>query len=327
MGGVIQIEVVDSLLFIKDTFEKLYLFKRNGEFITQIGNKGEGPGEYLLLSSFFIDEEKKIVNILDDYKGSILRYDFKGNFVDNIKIPVEYIRRCRQTLLATDDKVLINNYFNFEENMGYTFLHISKDSISYKKIFSYSPIFIQDHIYAFSKHAMEKVGEEIHFIMPLCDTVYAYSDMHFYPKYIIETPQKMADKQTFSNISLSNPYFMVMLQMGQKGFFTGFTELFETNDMFLLNYKDNGGVLGFYVGNKKTKEGNYYLYTHSFDKQMPVIPIVGSYKNQFIGTYESENIASFKDQIDSSRPEYIKLKTIMEGNPEDYNPILVFYSN
>lgn len=327
MGGVVQIEVADSLLFIKDTFDKLYLFKRNGKFITQIGNKGEGPGEYLLLSSFFIDKEKHLVNILDDYKGNILRYDYKGNFVDNINISIENIRRCRQAVLTSNSKILINNYFNFEENMGYTFLDISKDSISSEKIFPYSPIFIKDHTYAFSKHAMEKVGKEIHFIMPLCDTIYAYSDRAFYPKYVIETPQKMVDKREFSDISVSNPYFMIMLQTGQKGYFTGFTELFETDDMLLLNYRDNGAILGFYIGNKKTKEGNYYLYTASFDKQMPVIPIVGSYGNQFIGTYECDNILDFKDRIDIRRPEYEKLKTIMEGNHADFNPILVFYSN
>lgn len=327
MGAVMQIEVVDSLLFIKDMYERLYLFKRDGTFIRQIGSEGQGPGEYLLLSSFYVDKEKQQVVILDDVKGNLLYYGFNGTFLGNRKIPIDYIRRVKQSLLVSEGDILINNYFNFEENMGYTHLNVSDDTITYKKLFPYAPIFIRDHLYAFSKHAMQKSGDEIHFIMPLCDTIYAYAQKKFYPKYVVETPQKMVDKRDFSDISTANPYFMVMLNAGQKGRFTGFTELFETDDMILLNYKDNGGPLGFYVADKNSWSGNYYLHTNSFDKQVPVLPIVGSTQNQFIGSVECDFLLQFRDQIDVTRPEYAPLKEIVEGNHVDYNPILVFYSN
>lgn len=325
MGYVSQIEAVDDLLFIKDYHERLYLFNRKGEFITQIGRKGQGLGEYLLLSSFFIDRKAHTVTILDDFKGAILKYDFEGNFIDSKKIPIEYIRRCDQTFQAEDGELLINNSFNFEENMAYTLLNMS-DTISFEKVYPYSPIFIKDHLYSFSKHAMSEIGKEIHFIMPLCDTVFCYSDKAFSPKYVLETPQKMVDKQLFSDISADRPYFIVEIEEGQKGFFTGFKGLFETEDMILLNYKDQGGVLGFCIVDKKTWKSNYYLYTYSFDKGVPVFPIVGVTKNQFIGTLECENIIQMKDKIDVSLPQYAPLKKIIEEEHFDHNPVLVFYN-
>lgn len=325
MGYVSQIESVDSLLFIKDSYERLYLFDRKGKFITQIGKEGQGPGEYLLLSSFFIDRTDHTVTILDDTQGSILKYDFEGNFINSKKVPIEYIRRCAQTFLTEEGELLINNSFNFEENMAYTILDMS-DSVSFEKRYPYYPIFIKDHTAWFSKHAMSELGQEIHFIMPLCDTIFCYSDKIFSPKYVMETPQKMADRNKFSDISAEKPYPIVEFEIGQQGFFTGFRGLFETEDMMLLNYKDQGRVLGFCIVDKKKWKSNYYLYTYSFDKGIPVLPIVGVTENQFIGSLECENIIQMKDKIDIDLPQYAPLKEIIEGGHFDYNPILFFYN-
>lgn len=325
MGSVSQIETVDSLLFIKDSYERLYLFNRNGKFITQIGKEGQGPDEYILLSSFFVDRTEHTVTILDDTQGAILKYDFEGDIIDRKKVPIEYIRRCAQTFQTGEGKLLINNSFNFEENMAYTVLNYS-DSLSFEKVYPYYPIFIKDHTAWFSKHAMSKVEQEIHFIMPLCDTIFCYSNKIFSPKYILETPQKMGKKNKFSNISAEKPYPIVEFEVGQQGYFTGFKAFFETEDMMLLNYKDQGGVLGFCLVDKKNWRCNYYLYTYSFDQEVPVFPIVGVTKNQFIASLECENIIQMKDKIDVNLPQFAPLKEIIEGERFDNNPVLFFYN-
>ncbi len=45
----------------------------NGEFITKVSSFGDGPTEYSSLSTFFIDEEKRIL-ILSDFNKAYLRY-------------------------------------------------------------------------------------------------------------------------------------------------------------------------------------------------------------------------------------------------------------
>lgn len=329
MGAVMQVEALDSLLFIKDTFERLYVFNRNGKFVTRVGTEGNGPGEYLLLSSFFVDAANKRVAILDDVKGNILYYDFQGIFLNNKRVPIEYIRRVRQSIQVNEEEILLLNSFNFEENMGYTLLNIPKhDSVTFKKFKPYAPISLKEHTYVFSQHAMTRYKNQIHAIMPICDTVFTYHKGELIPRFVLETPQKMANRNDFSEITPANPYFFVEIEVGKRGYFTGFSTLFETDQLLLLNFKDHGGVLGFYIADKTDLWGDYYLYSYRFDKgQIPVFPIVGVTKNQLIGTLECENLLNFKDQIDTSRPEYACLKEIMDGNHADYNPVLVFYQN
>lgn len=44
----------------------------------KIGREGKGPGEYLKLSDFLVDEEKAEIWILDGDSGKVLRYSFEG---------------------------------------------------------------------------------------------------------------------------------------------------------------------------------------------------------------------------------------------------------
>ena len=46
--------------------------------LIKIGREGRGPGEYLKLTDFLIDEEKEAIWILDRNLGKILRYDLEG---------------------------------------------------------------------------------------------------------------------------------------------------------------------------------------------------------------------------------------------------------
>lgn len=46
-----------------------------------VGNIGQGPGEYVTLGEFLIDENHKEVYIVG---GGILVYDFEGNFKRNV---------------------------------------------------------------------------------------------------------------------------------------------------------------------------------------------------------------------------------------------------
>lgn len=68
----------DSIIFVSE-FGKLYTFTREGKFVSQISRKGEGPEEYIVLSSFYIDNKKQQVTIIDNYKNVLINYDFMGN--------------------------------------------------------------------------------------------------------------------------------------------------------------------------------------------------------------------------------------------------------
>jgi len=77
-----------GLIYINNEFQDLFVFDLNGKFIRKIGNKGQGPGEFLEVRDFIFTPEGTI-EILDFKKiesytlegkhlGTIKRFDFLG---------------------------------------------------------------------------------------------------------------------------------------------------------------------------------------------------------------------------------------------------------
>ena len=73
ISNINRIEMNDSIIFVSE-FGKLYTFTREGKFVSQISRKGEGPEEYIVLSSFYIDNKKQQVTIIDNYKNVLINY-------------------------------------------------------------------------------------------------------------------------------------------------------------------------------------------------------------------------------------------------------------
>ena len=59
---------------------EVFLFDRTGRFVSKIGSRGQGPGEYRSPREVFIDESKKCVYLKD--VRQILMYDFSGKHLN-----------------------------------------------------------------------------------------------------------------------------------------------------------------------------------------------------------------------------------------------------
>ncbi|BDD08581.1 hypothetical protein FUAX_10130 [Fulvitalea axinellae] len=67
--------------------EKIYCFNDQGVFKFKIDKMGKGPGEYLSIKDFHVDEDGQIA-ILDHQANKIAKYDQYGQFVDEIFIGI-----------------------------------------------------------------------------------------------------------------------------------------------------------------------------------------------------------------------------------------------
>ena len=80
---ILKVLLLDSLVFIAE-MEKMLVFDMEGKFIRSIGSKGQGPGEYIFIRSFTIDEKNKIIYINDSSK--IISYDLNGKFLKQVTL-------------------------------------------------------------------------------------------------------------------------------------------------------------------------------------------------------------------------------------------------
>lgn len=84
---ILSVEVTDNNIYVLDKQQLLYRFERNGSFLNLIGNKGEGPEDYLNAVDFEIDEEKEIVYLFDNYRKKIVSYHVTGKFLQSLSVP------------------------------------------------------------------------------------------------------------------------------------------------------------------------------------------------------------------------------------------------
>lgn len=319
-----------SYLYVLDNSGTLFVFDRNGKFINQIGRKGNGPDEYLKLSSFFINKNEDRIVIIDDFKNKMYNYDLTGNFI-NSKSTDPSIKYTNYSMMTEEGDILLNYIINFDDNEAYSIID-GEDCSKNEYLKSYAPIEVKGYLYSFSNHPMsESVDGNINFIMPLCDTIFEYSNKQYRPKYVVDASSKMVDRSLFKTnaTDMGASYPLMLSKYVNDGFFTGFAGIFETDKYILLRYRHKGSLSGFFIANKKSLKGNYYSSsTPKNPSKMPFYYIIGSNDNEFIGTVNATDILSLYDDLQNNASEKIlnKLKKTVEGLDEESNPCLVFYS-
>jgi hypothetical protein len=77
IGGVEQVEIRDGKIYVLDFVNQkaLFVFDMEGKFLTQIGKKGAGPGEYITPISFDFDLSANTIIVNDIDKKELLCFD------------------------------------------------------------------------------------------------------------------------------------------------------------------------------------------------------------------------------------------------------------
>lgn len=123
-----QVQQYGNLLLISDDGNfNLYVYGMDGTYIGQIGSRGHGSGEYVMLSSFFVEDDEKEICLWDGESRKLLTYSLSDyNFIGEKHIP-EISSKCCVPL----DNYLIwyndayetgnsDNYFIVTDKMGIT---------------------------------------------------------------------------------------------------------------------------------------------------------------------------------------------------------------
>ena len=315
-----QMEMNDSLIFILNGSENLYVFDRNGNFKNQIGKKGEAPNEYLVLNTFYINAVEQMVVLIDSYKNVLLNYSFDGKYISTISMSPNALLNCNNTLLMDDNTLMLFNMMGIKESIAYSLIDMNKKELI-GKYFSYAPIITNNYIYSFSRHPIAATENGANIILPLCDTIYNYSaSSHtFEPKYIVETPRKMASKYQIRN-DKKQTYSAELYDLWEEGYFTGFNGIYETKEKIILTFL-NGIIMGYFIFDKLDRKGNYYIYEYDdASGEIPFYPVIYTYDNKFIASVGAEKLLEYKGSIKNRI-----FQDAIKDLKEDDNPCLLIY--
>lgn len=84
IGEVKDIQITDSFIFVLDKKQPvIFIFDRQGYFLSKLDRQGQGPGEYGWLVQFYYNENRKTISVCTASSScKIIEYDLNGNLIN-----------------------------------------------------------------------------------------------------------------------------------------------------------------------------------------------------------------------------------------------------
>ena len=88
-GNLDMLNIIGNEIYVLDTDTNsgVYVFSKEGIFLRKLDNRGRGPGEFIVASSFAFDKNDNIY-ILDNAVGKVMTYDIKSfEYKRDVQLP------------------------------------------------------------------------------------------------------------------------------------------------------------------------------------------------------------------------------------------------
>ncbi|MBC8147851.1 MAG: 6-bladed beta-propeller, partial [Bacteroidetes bacterium] len=75
----------DTLVILDSTTKELLLFNKKGQFLNKIGSIGKGPGEYVQITTWDIDQQNKSILLYDNKLQKFIKFSMNGILLEERK--------------------------------------------------------------------------------------------------------------------------------------------------------------------------------------------------------------------------------------------------
>ena len=227
--------IITDTLYSFSSDNSIYTFNQNGKFLFKIAHQGRGPGEYLVLDDFYIDEDNHYY-ILDNNSFKIIEYSPKGEFVDEIntglfglaftKISNDLWAIFIGSSKSPSSHCRLNYFSKQERKIIHEFIEISDNELNWR--------YFKDN-----NNFIPRDSKNLFFTYSLNDTIYQLTEKELIPCYRFECgkhqmPQKML-KDSYNDVT----DFIETIK--NHDYVARITPVFLTNKeiMFGFQYQDN----------------------------------------------------------------------------------------
>lgn len=187
LGDIHSMTLDKDRIFIQEfNFKNIHIFDRKGVFVDKISAKGQGPGEFIEISGFTLDRDKRHVIISADFK--IMTYDYDGNFIKEFRLKIGTWGMG----YTGEDKLLIYSSFSgFGESIrdGTYYQAVMVDLESEKIIrhaIPYNPKIRRENTTGFWRNISSSDANDQYLSVPYKNTVWCASEDSISVAYIID---------------------------------------------------------------------------------------------------------------------------------------------
>ncbi|MBN2635716.1 MAG: 6-bladed beta-propeller [Prolixibacteraceae bacterium] len=322
--NISKVEIVDDMLFVSD-YNYIFKYDLNGKFLTRIGKKGRGPGEYAQgPQTFLINKSKRLVILFVLYESKMIEYDFEGNFIKEKTL--DFMPGLAEWN-DNEDIAVYNMGFTYEKEPWHDLYVLNQDGKTVQKnkfkkqpdkkygLILYPPI-----LYRYNGKTRYKNphGNVIYELDEKGKTTPVYVlDYGKYEKYNDIDDVEIQIKNNVGT-NRSNPKSFEKI---------GLLGLSETDDYLFIYYgHQEQRKVGVFDKKNSTfynlYDSNYELYGFHDDSfgGLPLFPKAGLDRNYFYSYYTAFEFKEYLKKANKLNPE---LKKLAEGIDENDNPVLM----
>jgi hypothetical protein len=314
-----NIKIIRDTIYVFDKNAKsVFIFSKQGRFISKISRIGRGPGEFIQPSDF--DVKRDAILIFDYSSKKINAYDKIGNFIYDLNLKDRF-----SSFITTDDNVLAYKPFpagNTSAKDDYLLYQYNTDGKIIWKAVKYSD-FLQGPkvIQSLDGGNFFMTENDIKFYMNFCTTIFSIKEQNIKPYIILNSVKHKLTKDDLKNYKIEEISTFITANPDKLSKISGYSE--NDNIAFI---KFNIGVSEYYTF--------YYFKTQKIScnsRYMDDLTIIypNLFKisgNQLIAYIHSSRVSAFKELIvtEKVKVEDDLKSEILKATDFD-NPILILY--
>lgn len=314
LAAIKEIQIKNERIYIHDAMARVICYDMQGNVVFKIDRKGAGPGEYVGINAFVINENAKELVIYDNLKLSLLFYNSEnGTFIQTKKLtkPNPSAMASLQGIYYYDNQHH-NNYPN-DSLLHYSLL-VSKDGIDIgQRYFAHNET---EAAYRFSPtpYPFSYNDSLLYYCRNFDNVVYKLHPDGLKAIYKIELPNPLP----FSKIEEKANEWELM----KSKYSLGLCSIYQCKNLLHFQFSKDGYIQSALYDLSQKKQ--IYCGKRLADKvgnSVPVFSLMdGVYKGQFFSVLTPERIDYSITNEPKDYPEIFR-----KYNPETDNPIIAFY--
>lgn len=217
LNKISQILDIDYFWIVAD--RQVYKFKKDGSFIQRIGQKGQGPKEYIAAEQIQVDREQKLIYVLDYFGRKLIAFDYNGKFFNSWKLPEDY---SLNRIAFHNNKIYYTSFANSvsPDVLAYNFPTNKMDTISIHdrvmgqeaytgETFIYN-LRGKTYLYHYFNDTVYSLGKKLSpsFLINIGDSKFTYKQLTITGDYTSEEPIDKPKIQITNFIDLENYILM-----------------------------------------------------------------------------------------------------------------------
>lgn len=317
VGAVHNLILNDDRIYVLDVNTKsAFVFNHRGEVISVINDYGQGPNEYLGLSSFYLDIEKNLVLVDNGQKKKHI-YTPLGEFV---KVEKNSYSLKSIDYLSDGTEVVVRDMVDSSNPVG----HILNVTTSRGKGYEFFPFVYQSGASIFEKNqCVTVVGSDCFYNSLSSDTIWKYSNGMLAPQYVIDFQGKGVPKDVYAlGPNKFGEAFYNLIWEGEIAYWPYITKVSE--DKIYITYVYNKNVCFCEYDVKLHTASQFYGPT--MEGVMMSELSVGSFytDNTLCFVLDNYKISQLsKDRLEKLRGSYPQIYEVLSKVKLDDNPVLL----